>query len=131
MFPNALTVLAVQEMNSEFITTVVVTGLVVVFSALILLVLFISIFGMGFKALSKTDKPKETKPQAPTIQQLTELKPVTENGIEDEIIAVIAAAISAISSETGKKLAIRSIKRADRSVNAWAGAGVLENTRPF
>lgn len=131
MFPNALTVLADQEMNSEFIVSVVITGLVVVFSALIILVIFISIFGKSFKALSKTDKPKEAKPQAPTIQQATEIKPVTENGIDDEIIAVIAAAISAISSETGKKLAIRSIKRTDRSVNAWARAGVLENTRPF
>ncbi len=131
MFPNALTVLADQEMDSEFIVTVVITGLVVVFSALILLVIFISIFGKGFKAISKTDTQKETKPKVSKTQQVTEIKPVTEKGIDDEIIAVIAATISAISSETGKKLAIRSIKRADRSVNAWARAGVLENTRQF
>lgn len=129
MFPNALTVLADQEMNSEFTTTVVVTGLVVVFIALILLVISISILGKNLKALSKA--VKEEKQQSPTIQPVTELKSVTENGIDDEIIAVIAAAISAISSETGKKLAIRSIKRADRSLNAWGRAGVLENTRPF
>lgn len=129
MFPNTLTILADQQMNTKFVTTVVITGLVVVFIALILLVVFIAVFGKAFIAASKGEKAKSNTSQASI--QVKEIPTITEPGIDDEIIAVIAAAISAISSETGKKLAIRSIKRADSSVNLWARAGVLENTRPF
>ena len=54
-----------------------------------------------------------------------------EDGIEEEVVAVIAAAIAAMGASSGKKLALRSIKTAKSSRSAWAAAGIADNTRPF
>lgn len=118
---------------------VVLTGFVVVFSMLILLIVIIKIYStIVQKAQSagsnskkgkknKDEKPVE-KPVAPA--PVVAAKNVTE-GISDEVVAVISAAVATLygSSEKAK---IKSIKKSsDGGRSAWAKAGVLDNTRPF
>lgn len=131
MFLQNVTTMAVHEMNSEFIMSVVFTGLTVVFIGLLLLVFFVWLFGKFFTkkpSLKKVSKPTE-KIQVQTSQPSA---PKVENGISDEVVAVISAAIAAMSSEDGKTFAIRSIKSTKSTGrSAWATAGVVNNTRPF
>ena len=55
-----------------------------------------------------------------------------EDGIGDEVVAVIAAAIAAFSSDSdGKSYAVRSIKKAKAGRPIWAAAGLQENTHAF
>ena len=46
--------------------------------------------------------------------------PVVEDGISDETVAVIAAAIAAMGAASGKKLALRSVRTAKGARSAWA-----------
>jgi N utilization substance protein A len=70
---------------------------------------------------AETPKPAETAVKAP----------VVEDGIEEEIVAVIAAAVAAMSAQSGKKLVVRSVKRSVSQRDPWAAAGLADNTRPF
>lgn len=124
----------------------IIVGFTVVFIGLILLVTFFSIMGLIFKAVSKSSAPKEEKKKAKADKKNSEKKetvaekkeepaiplPVVEDGISDEIVAVIAAAIASMSDgET--RYAVRSIKKT-RNVGGrpvWAMAGIRENTSSF
>ncbi len=119
---------------------ITLTGLLVVF--LILAILIFLFWGMG-KIFSGIDKKKAAKAKAAADEAAKKAAsaPVAaeaeETGDEDysdddEIIAVISAAIAAYSEEDGKQYEIRSIKRKDnRTRSAWSLAGIGENTRPF
>ncbi|MGN0686737.1 MAG: OadG family transporter subunit [Oscillospiraceae bacterium] len=118
---------------------ITITGVLVVFIILAVLILFFSIMGMIFKAI---DKSKAAKAQALKEKNAEPVKteaPIVENVAEeddfsddDEVIAVISAAIAAYSAQDGKSYEIRSIKRKDgRTRSAWSLAGIGENTRPF
>ena len=101
-----------------------VTGIVVVFSALLALVIIFWAFGKIMETISnaRTKQPKQEKSQpAPASPKLV------------EVVAAITGAISAILSEEGSNgsFVIRSIKRTRQAPSAWSAAGVLENTRPF
>ncbi|MBR4554018.1 MAG: OadG family protein [Ruminococcus sp.] len=134
-----------KKLDGGTITSVVITGLTVVFIGLILLILFVSIYGKAFdffnkKKAAKAKAESEAKlkeaakgapvPKAAVVKSDTPA-PVVEDGIGDEVVAVIAAAIAAMGAANGKKLALRSIKTAKGARSAWASAGAVENTRPF
>ena len=55
---------------------------------------------------------------------------VAADGISEEVVAVIAAAVAAMTPE-GKRYAVRSVSRARGDRPVWAAAGVAESTRPF
>lgn len=129
-----------KDLGGGTIVSVVITGIVVVFIGLIILILCVSVYGRIFDSMNrkKAEKQKaelEAKAQenAPKVQAdaPVEAPPVIEDGIEEEIVAVITAAIAAMSAKSGKKLMLRSISTAKGSRNAWAAAGAAENTRPF
>lgn len=129
-----------KDLDGGTIVSVVITGVVVVFIGLIILILLVMAYGKIFDSINrkKAEKQKaelEAKAQenAPKVQAAApvEAPPVIEDGIEEEIVAVITAAIAAMSARSGKKLALRSISTAKGSRNAWAAAGIAENTRPF
>lgn len=113
----------------ELGANVTLSGIAIVFIALILLVLVISVFSLFFtqKKITKSDVPKQVAKPAK--------KPVAVTNTaedEDEIIAVIAAAVDAIYSGSGKKAVIRSIRPATVGGRpAWATAGIMENTKAF
>lgn len=126
----------------------IIVGFTVVFIGLILLVAFFSIMGLIFKVVSKSsgkkaekkvvkaEKKKNSEKKTVVAEKKEESvsapEPVIEDGISDEIVAVIAAAIASMSDgET--RYAVRSIKKT-RNVSGrpvWAMAGIRENTSSF
>ena len=113
---------------------VTICGLVIVFSMLILLVIVLSAFGAVFGAASKKTKVEEktqSKPSSPRSSASVSSVP-TATASNDEIIAVIAAAVAAMYEGSEVKPVIRTIKRSGGSVRpAWTAAGIYENTRAF
>ena len=117
------------------IIAITVTGLVVVFLGLILLIIAISIMGAIMKATNKKiDKPSQTAPKPPVkpIVPAKPAAPVVQAGISGETVAAISAAV-ACAMDTDQPVAIKSIRTADTVTNrsVWRLAGITENTRPF
>jgi len=78
-------------------------GLGSVFAVLVLLIVFISIMGKFVQGSEKKQKsPKKAEKPA--------VKPSVEDD-EDEVVAVISAAIACMAQREGKKFKIRSYKR--------------------
>lgn len=126
------------DMNFEYVASVVITGITVVFIGLVLLVVILLLFGLISKAKRKSaDKKAELKNTGKTadtsISKVEPVKPTLEieDNIEEEIVAVITAAIAHMSEKSGKRLALKSIKTAKPQRTAWAAAGLMDNTRPF
>lgn len=110
----------------------VLIGLVVVFAVLLLLTFLFWLFG---KVAGGSEKSKAA-PASPVARQpvvsAAPTAPVVSDGVSDEVVAVIAAAVAAMSDgET--RYAIRRIRPAGTKGTrpAWAAAGLLDNTRPF
>ncbi len=126
------------DMNFEYVASVVVTGLTVVFSGLILLVIILLLFGLiskvqrnyADKKAGSKNNVKTEKVASPSAEIL-KTAPEIEDNIEEEIVAVITAAIAHMSEKSGKKLKLRSIKTAKPQRTEWAIAGLIDNTRPF
>lgn len=119
---------------------VIVTGLVVVFTVLVVLIFLIWAFGKIVTSITNRPKKEKSQPQvqdkaevkavSPSVKQAT-VSPKAEDGLSDEIVAVIAAAVASLSESTGVSYGIKSIRRANSGRPSWATVGVLENTRPF
>ncbi len=128
-----------MQMDMSYVFAVVITGLVVVFIGLILLILFITAIGKIFEASSQKKKSKETvavrsEPVKAAVQEtVADDEPEEQTENDDEVIAVIAAAVAMMSEADGKTYRISSVRPARKvqSGNAWAMAGIRENTNPF
>ncbi len=126
------------DMNFEYVTSVVITGITVVFIGLILLVVILLLFGLISKVRKKTvgkkvrtdSEIKADKVVLPS-EKIASAAPEIEDDIEEEIVAVISAAIAHMSAKSGKKLTLKSVKTAKPQRTAWAAAGLIDNTRPF
>lgn len=117
---------------------VILTGFVVVFSMLILLIIVIKIYGMivgkaqGTGLKKRKVRVKSPEKPAAEVKPSAEVKPAVndDGGVPEEIVAVIAAAVESMYG--GKeKVRIRKIKKSRSERSAWAKAGVIDNTRPF
>ena len=129
-------------MNIDFTLAgaVIITGLVVVFVALIGLSLIVWLIGKLFVStgLGSPKKPAQpAAPAAPAPASTVVIQPIVEEGIGDDIIAVISAAVASMfgGGESGQPAAeggfvLRSIRRA-RERTSWAQAGMMQNTQPF
>mgnify|MGYP004576982407 FL=1 len=128
-----------KDLGAGTVASVVITGIVVVFIGLVLLILLVSIYGKIFdvinsRAARKAEEAKKAAEAAKAANKPEPVKvaaPVVEDGIEEETVAVIMAAISAMSSAEGKKLVLKSVKTAKPQRPAWSTAGIIDNTRPF
>ena len=119
---------------------VVLTGFVVVFAMLILLIfimkIYRSIVQKAQSAGSNSKKGKKNKDEKPAEKPAAAPAPVVTasaatDGISDEVVAVISAAVATMYGSS-EKARIKSIKKSsDGGRSAWAKAGVLDNTRPF
>ena len=123
---------------------VILTGFVVVFSMLFLLIIIIKSYSAiiaGLQRASDNRKKKKTKLVLEPVSMdkgvhiITKPAYVTPPTIDDdeipeEVVAVIAAAVAATCGSSSKAR-IKSIKKASGGRSAWANAGVLDNTRPF
>ena len=131
-----------MQMEMSYVIAVVITGLVVVFLGLILLIAFISIIGAIFKKLNQRPKapaksaaPAAVKPVPKAVSQpVAAVAAASFDTDDDEVIAVISAAVAMMSAAEGKNYRVRSVKAASSKAsggNAWASAGLRESTNPF
>lgn len=128
-------------MDWAFVMSVVCTGILVVFIALIVLIIIVQATGKIFQILDEKSKKNEIQvtvapKAAPTViaVPVSPAKSVTtDGGITDEIVAAISAAISCVMMADGnnKPFVIKSIKQSTAGRNAWNMAGISDNTRPF
>ena len=104
---------------------IMLIGLMIVFFGLIILICLIKLMSIIVGAL--TGKKKEQAAPAPAPVVVPE--PVAEaaaeeTGLEnDELIAVITAALAAFNKDGNKTLVVRSVRRAAAKTPAWAKAG--------
>lgn len=117
-------------MNLGLDVVITITGIVLVFAILVLLMAIVTLEGKIFdgmnvkKAAAKAvPKAPEAKPTAP-VQQAAPA-PVVEEGIPGDVVAAIMAAIHAMGN--GKY----TLKAVRRSRNGWSKAGVNDTTAPF
>lgn len=109
------------------------TGISLVFFVLILLTFIITLQGKLFDALNAkkqkaaAEAAVKSQPQPPQLQEPMEEPTFVEEGINEEIVAVIAAAVAAAS---GGKYTLRAVKRAGGR-GSWGAAGVKSGTEPF
>lgn len=114
------------------------TGILVVFVILVILIFLFWLIGTLFKAVDKSKKAKAEAakaaapaPAAPAPAPVEEIEEESADS-DEEIMAVISAAIAAYAEEEGTSYTIRNVKRRDnRTRSAWSLAGIGENTRPF
>lgn len=119
-------------MDLGFDVVVTVTGIVLVFLILILLMAIITLEGKIFdsmnakkKAAKEAAKAPAAQPAAPVQQAAAAPAPQVEEGIPGDVIAAIMAAIHAMGN--GKY----TLKAVRRSKNGWGNAGVNDTTAPF
>lgn len=116
---------------------ITLTGILVVFLILAILIFFFWLLGTLFKAVDKSKKKKQEAAAAAKAQEVVQ-KVVEEPAVEEidevddgELIAVISAAIAAYTDDEG--FTIKSVRKHEgkRARSAWSAAGITENTRPF
>lgn len=119
----------------------VVSGLLVVFGVLCMLVLLCFILGRIFQAIGNRKKEKAEaekqaaaapKPSAPVVNAAPAPAPApaVERGIPGEVVAAISAAVACMMGPN-QHFAVRSVKRAKGARPVWSAAGIADNTRPF
>ena len=113
-----------MNLGSDVVITI--TGIVLVFAILVLLMLIIMLEGKIFDNINNKKNGKPAAPKAPAAK--------ADNGsIPGEIIAAISAAVASVC---GGNAVIRGIKRVSKPAagsrrGAWGDAGVREHTTPF
>ena len=119
-------------MDLGFDVVVTITGIVLVFLILILLMAIITLEGKIFdsmnakkKAAKEAAKAPAAQPAAPVQQAAAAPAPQVEEGSPGDVIAAIMAAIHAMGN--GKY----TLKAVRRSKNGWGNAGVNDTTAPF
>lgn len=118
-----------MQMEGSYVLTVVLTGISVVFLGLILLIFFVWLMGKIFDAIkSNSKKEAETKTAVPETKAAPAME--VEDGISDEIVAVIAAAVAAMSDSYTVKSVRKSTAKSSRRT-AWGIQGVNESTKVF
>lgn len=106
--------------------TVAIIGMLIVFFALALLIVIISLLAKGLNAA--TSKPAAPAPTpAPAAPAPVVEEPAAEEVVDDaELIAVISAAIAAFD-DSGKRLVVRKVRR----VSAWNKSSRQEQVTRF
>ena len=119
-------------MDLGFDVVVTITGIVLVFLILILLMAIITLEGKIFdsmnakkKAAKEAAKAPAAQPAAPVQQAAAAPAPQVEEGIPGDVVAAIMAAIHTMGN--GKY----TLKAVRRSKNGWGNAGVNDTTAPF
>ena len=119
-------------MDLGFDVVVTITGIVLVFLILILLMAIITLEGKIFdsmnakkKAAKEAAKAPVVQPAAPVQQAAAAPAPQVEEGIPGDVIAASMAAIHAMGN--GKY----TLKAVRRGKNGWGKAGVNDTTAPF
>lgn len=121
------------KMSTIEVIGLTLIGISVVFLGLIILILFVWVFGKIFTREKKPDivqtKPETPKPVAAPASPAV----VAAENNEDEVVAVIAAAIAAMGEAEGKTYRLKSVKAVKNKParSAWSLAGIQNDTMPF
>lgn len=134
MFLSNLAIAATKTDIWGLSLSVLITGVVVVFAVLLLLIMLIKLYStIVYKAQNRAPKaPKggngDGTMQASVINNNGAMALTQPQGLTDELIAVItAAAVTAMGNSNIRVTGIR--KRNQRS--EWSDAGVRESVQPF
>ncbi len=119
-------------MNLGYDLIVTITGIVLVFMILVLLMAIITLEGKIFdsmnakKAAAKAAPKAAAKPAAPAKPAAAApAAPQVEAGIPGDVVAAIMAAITAMGNG---KYVLKAVRRGN---NNWGKAGVNDTTAPF
>ena len=122
-------------MDLGFDVVVTITGIVLVFLILVLLMAIITLEGKIFDSMNAKKKAAKEAAKAPAAQLAAPVQqaaaaaaapaPQVEEGIPGDVVAAIMAAIHAMGN--GKY----TLKAVRRSKNGWGNAGVNDTTAPF
>ena len=118
--------------NLSHALIVLVTGFVVVFAVLFLLIAIIKIYGtIVYNAQNKPKKEKKNKDDDDTPKGTGagggSVNAAASGSVSPEVLACIAAAVEFIYGAGNVR--IKNIRKAPRT--AWSNAAVVANTRPF
>ncbi|MGN1305666.1 MAG: OadG family transporter subunit [Oscillospiraceae bacterium] len=124
-----------MQMEGSYVVAVVLTGLIVVFLCLVVLIAFVWLMGKIFESINSSKGKKKDdgkKTEAAPVKAAQPAAPAMdiEEGISDEIVAVIAAAVASMSGN----FAIKSVRKASPKTSrrsAWGTQGIAESTRVF
>ena len=137
------------DSSIEFTSTLVVAGF---FGVLLLLTVLIIVFGLFSKTVSKTQKAKGKRKEEKAImtEDLKVVSPFTNaqaapqtesapqspvpqmQGVSEEIVAAISAAVYMLEGENAVVASITPLRKNPINTrNPWAMAAITENTRPF
>ena len=125
-----------MQMQWSYVWAVVLTGLIVVFLGLAILIAFVSLFGKIFTS-KQNKKQSEPVQKEPVTVQAVSTQAIEETNDEDdgEVIAVISAAVMAMSLNDNTTYKVKSIKAVNSNTRSkrpvWATAGLSDNTNPF
>ncbi|MCH5210934.1 MAG: OadG family protein [Oscillospiraceae bacterium] len=126
---NGLTLSEALRMGG--ITTL--TGLSIVFAVLVILMIVLMLFKVIFYKDPKKQAVKEAKlvsleagVDGPTAIYVTEGTEAPDDIDENELIAVLTAAVAASLNTSTYNLRIKSYRRTDNKMPAWNKAGVTE-----
>ena len=137
MYFTQLAIDASKMTKGELSAITTFSGFAIVFGMLLILVVMIAIFGLFGKAGNGKSDKKAKPEKLPKVKKMAEPSPVknvvnaTSNVDDDEVIAVISAAVAMMYEGTGKKAVIRSIRPSSAGRSAWANAGIRDNVRAF
>lgn len=111
--------------------TTLLTGFVVVFALLLLLIGVIKLYGTIVYSIENRNKKSKDKEQSNTVTQDTTIENVEtfSNSLSGEIIAVISAAVDSLYGPG--KVKVKAVKKTSNNRSAWRTTGVIDNTRPF
>ncbi len=133
-----------MDLMSKFTisASMLLTGFVIVFAVLFFLIFLIWLMGKvvtgaqnkaasrkAAKVAKEAQESTYKQPEKAAQPKLEAVKAVNPDGVSDELVAVISAAVYGMYGSS-EKVKIKSIKKS-KSRSAWANAGVLNNTRPF
>lgn len=120
-----------MNLGSDVVITI--TGIVLVFAILVLLMFIITLEGKIFDNINNKKNGKPAAPKAPAAKPAAPAAKADNGSIPGEIIAAISAAVATVC---GGNAVIRGIKRVSKPAagsrrGAWGDAGVREHTTPF
>lgn len=137
MYFNQLAIDASKMTKGELSAITTFSGVAIVFGMLLILVVMIAVFGLFGKAGNSVKDRKAKAEKLPKVKKAAEPSQVknvagaSSNADDDEIVAVISAAVAMMYEGTGKKAVIRSIRPSSAGRSAWANAGIRDNVRAF